>query len=101
MRVRNFPMPGSLPSKVFGPRVAFARQQFVRIYRSSRASAATLGRRESNLSLRRMQLSPSARALLGMAPVVCLGVRSKLGRGGVQELRTHGARNQNDQLGFG
>jgi hypothetical protein len=29
-----------------------------------------------------------------------LGVRSKLGRGGVQELRTHGARTQ-DQLGFG
>jgi hypothetical protein len=36
-----------------------------------------------------------------MAPVVCLGVRSKLGRGGVQELRTHGARTQNDQIGFG
>jgi hypothetical protein len=36
-----------------------------------------------------------------MAPVVCLGVRSRLGRGGVQELRTHGARTQNDQLGFG
>src|SRR5262249_28831520 len=44
---------------------------------------------------------PSARALLGMAPVVCLGVRSKLGGGGVQELRAHGARTQNDQLGFG
>jgi hypothetical protein len=36
-----------------------------------------------------------------MAPVVCLGVWSKLGRGGVQELRTHGARTQNDQIGFG
>jgi hypothetical protein len=36
-----------------------------------------------------------------MAPIVCLGVRSKLGQGGVQELRTHGARTQNDQIGFG
>src|SRR5215472_12718463 len=31
-----------------------------------------------------------------MAPVVCLGVQSKL-----QELHTHGPRTQNDQLGFG
>jgi hypothetical protein len=31
------------------------------------------------------------------ALVANLGVRSKLGRGGVQELRTHGARTQNDQ----
>ena len=45
-----------LAEKVFGPRVAFVRQQFARICRSSRASGATSGRREPNLSLRRMQL---------------------------------------------
>ena len=43
-----------LLSKVFGSRVAFVTQQSARICRSSRASGATLGRREPNLSLRRM-----------------------------------------------
>jgi hypothetical protein len=41
----------TLLSKVFGPRVAFARQQLARICRSSRASGAISGRREPNLSL--------------------------------------------------
>src|SRR5262249_13569166 len=46
----------TLLSKVFGSRVAFVRQQFARICRSARASGGTSGRREPNLSLRRMQL---------------------------------------------
>jgi hypothetical protein len=36
-----------------------------------------------------------------MAPAICCGIRSKLSRGDVQELRTHGPRAQNDQFGFG
>jgi hypothetical protein len=45
-----------LLSKVFGRRVAFVRERFAHICRSSRAPGATSGRRGPNLSLRRMQL---------------------------------------------
>src|SRR5262249_24103215 len=36
-----------------------------------------------------------------MASAIWCSIRSKLGRGGVQELRTRGPRTQNDQFGFG
>src|SRR5215471_10105811 len=100
MRVRSFPIPLRCRAK-FSDRALPSpdSNSFVFIDPRERREQPQVG--ESQISLFGGCNFSSARALLGMAPVVCLGVQSKLGRGGVQELRTHGARTQNDQLVFG